>query len=119
MPTVIKSTFGWKKKASKTTEVPVSLVFFDIDHFKAVNDTYGHKVGDSVLKELAGLVNQNLTPNEQFGRWGGEEFILISSQSGENAQKLAEELRLKINEYRFKTAERQTVSFGVTEYMSG
>ncbi|GAM11972.1 GGDEF domain-containing protein [Mesobacillus selenatarsenatis] len=103
----------------ETTEVPVSLLFFDIDYFKAVNDTYGHKVGDSVLKELAGLVKQNLTPNEQFGRWGGEEFIIISSQSGENALKLAEKLRLKINQHPFKTAGRQTVSFGVTEFRVG
>lgn len=108
-----------EEKISITTEVPLSLIFFDIDHFKAVNDTFGHKVGDSVLRELTGLVNLNLTPDEQFGRWGGEEFIIISSQSGEKALKLAEELCLKINEYRFKTAERQTVSFGVTEYRTG
>ncbi|MBT2643552.1 diguanylate cyclase [Bacillus sp. ISL-41] len=107
------------EKVPGTKEAPVSILFFDIDHFKAVNDTYGHKVGDSVLKELAGLVKQNLTPNEQFGRWGGEEFIIISSQSGENALMLAEELRLKINDYPFKTAGRQTVSFGVTEFRAG
>jgi diguanylate cyclase (GGDEF)-like protein len=108
-----------EEKLSETLEVPVCILFFDIDHFKLVNDTYGHKVGDSVLKELAGVVNENLTQNEQFGRWGGEEFIIISSQSGKNALELADELRLKIKEYHFKTAGRLTVSFGVTEYIVG
>lgn len=108
-----------EEKVSETLEIPVSILFFDIDHFKLVNDTYGHKVGDSVLKELAGVVNKNLTVNEQFGRWGGEEFIIISSQSGKNALELADELRLKIKEYHFKTAGSLTVSFGVTEYRVG
>jgi diguanylate cyclase (GGDEF)-like protein len=108
-----------EEKVSGTTEVPNSLLFFDIDHFKTVNDTYGHKVGDSVLKEVTGVVKENLTPNEQLGRWGGEEFIIISPQSGKNALKLAEELRIKINGYHFKTVGRQTVSFGVTEFRSG
>lgn len=108
-----------EEKVSPASNIPLSLLFFDIDHFKMVNDTYGHKVGDSVLKELAVVVNENLTRNEQFGRWGGEEFIIISSQSGNYALKLADELRLKIKEFQFKTAGRLTVSFGVTEYIAG
>ncbi|WP_079508830.1 GGDEF domain-containing protein [Mesobacillus jeotgali] len=108
-----------EEKVSSETEVPVSLLFFDIDHFKCVNDKYGHKVGDSVLRELAVLIKENLSSYEQFGRWGGEEFIIISAQSRENVQKLAEELRLKIQEHSFETAGRQTVSFGVTEFIVG
>ena len=110
----------WLEEVVSTSrELPVSLLFFDMDHFKAVNDTHGHKVGDSVLKELTGVVKQNLTTTEQFGRWGGEEFVIISSRLGEDALKLAEELRLKINQFPFKTAGRQTASFGVTEYKAG
>lgn len=108
-----------EEKVSGTPGGPVSLLFFDIDHFKDVNDTYGHKVGDLVLKELAGLVKQSLTANEQFGRWGGEEFIILSTRSQENAQRLAEELRLIIQGHHFKTTGRQTVSFGVTEFIAG
>jgi diguanylate cyclase (GGDEF)-like protein len=105
-----------EEKVSESPGVPVSILFFDIDHFKMVNDTYGHKLGDYVLKEVARVVEENLTPNEQFGRWGGEEFIIITSQPGKNAWKLADELRLKIKDYQFKSVGTLTVSFGVTEY---
>ncbi|HYK72611.1 MAG TPA: GGDEF domain-containing protein, partial [Pseudoneobacillus sp.] len=67
-----------------------SIIFFDIDHFKKINDTYGHKRGDSVLKELASLIKQNLPSDSHLGRWGGEEFIVITNSSGQEAMGFAE-----------------------------
>jgi polar amino acid transport system substrate-binding protein len=71
-----------------------SIIFFDIDHFKNINDTYGHEKGDFVLKELAKIIKENLRKNDIFGRWGGEEFlILLPNTSYEETLKVAEKLR--------------------------
>jgi diguanylate cyclase (GGDEF)-like protein len=55
----------------------ISFLFFDIDHFKKINDTYGHDVGDKVLKEFASVVKNSLRVGDIFARWGGEEFVVI------------------------------------------
>lgn len=94
----------------------LSVVFFDIDHFKHINDTFGHKTGDEVLKELARFVKKELPKEALFGRWGGEEFIVLTQQSLEAAKRLAESLRKKIEDHEFYATGKQTVSFGVTEY---
>lgn len=70
------------------------LLFIDIDHFKHVNDTYGHNIGDCVLKVLANTLRSNLRPNDLVGRWGGEEFIaIIKSDDEKMLQVIAERLR--------------------------
>ena len=75
----------------------LSLILIDLDHFKNINDTYGHDVGDIVLKETAELIKNNSLENEFIGRWGGEEFLIIlPSTSTKEAQELAEVLRTKI-----------------------
>ncbi|MGD6844964.1 GGDEF domain-containing protein [Bacillus infantis] len=96
-----------------------SVIFFDIDHFKCVNDTYGHDAGDLVLKQLASLVEHQLTDAELFGRWGGEEFIILTPKTEESAAQMAEKLRKVIMESSFPPAGNQTASFGVTRYRSG
>lgn len=96
-----------------------SIIFFDIDHFKAVNDNYGHKVGDEVLVELAELVRSQLSEQELFGRWGGEEFIIISNITGKDAAKLAEHLRSVIETNHFNGVGSITGSFGVTHSQPG
>jgi hemerythrin len=99
---------------------PVSLIFFDIDHFKLVNDTYGHAVGDKVLCELVNVMNANIRSSDMLFRWGGEEFaILASSTSYQAAGKLAEILRSKIAEHCIEGVGQITVSLGVAEYLSG
>jgi diguanylate cyclase (GGDEF)-like protein len=82
----------------------VSLVIFDIDHFKKINDTHGHLTGDHVLKELAGRVRTRIRKEEIFARYGGEEFVvLLPEAANANAIEFAEQLR--------RLVERQTFEF--------
>ncbi|GAE44148.1 GGDEF domain-containing protein [Mesobacillus boroniphilus] len=96
-----------------------SIIFFDIDLFKKVNDDFGHKIGDCVLKELSAIVSGNLTDGDLFGRWGGEEFILITDNTGGQAYEKAEHFRKMVENHCFKGAGSLTASFGVTDYQSG
>lgn len=96
-----------------------SIIFFDIDHFKAINDNFGHKVGDDVLFQLAELIHSQLSDQELFGRWGGEEFVIISTALGKDAAKLAEHLRHVIETNHFNGAGKITGSFGVTQSQPG
>lgn len=99
---------------------PLSLIIFDIDHFKQVNDTYGHLAGDTVLKNLAGLVVSNLREIDVFARWGGEEFVIQTPETNpDGAIKLAEKLRSKIEKHDFSEPEKITTSFGVTTFKKG
>lgn len=92
-----------------------AVIFMDIDRFKRVNDTYGHDVGDLVLKATVNIVKDNLKPNHVFGRWGGEEFIyIIPDTDVETAAEFAEGLRRQIDENCFMTVRHMTMSFGVT-----
>ena len=98
----------------------LSLIFFDIDHFKKINDKYGHKTGDMVLKELSKLIQVTIRKSDVFGRWGGEEFLIILPETTKKeAVKLAEKLRHKIQEYNFPAIGKLTCSFGVTSYKDG
>lgn len=108
-----------KLEAAEENENPFSIIFFDIDHFKKVNDQYGHKIGDCVLKELSAIVSGNLSEGDLFGRWGGEEFILISNSTGEKAYEKAEHFRKVVENHCFKGAGSLTASFGVTDYQPG
>ncbi|PKI18123.1 sensor domain-containing diguanylate cyclase [Colwellia sp. 12G3] len=99
---------------------PLSLTMFDIDNFKHVNDTLGHKAGDIVLKTICKLVSKHLREIDLFARWGGEEFvILFPNLPLENALIVAEKLRILINECEIQLGLFVTCSFGVTEYCSG
>ena len=92
-----------------------SLVMFDIDNFKGVNDTYGHDVGDYVLCELSSLVLKQIRESDRFGRWGGEEFmLLLPSATKDEAIKVAQKLRKMIERYPFPNVEKVTISFGVS-----
>lgn len=95
----------------------LSIVMFDIDRFKDVNDNYGHQVGDYVLKEIARVTERNIRKIDIFARYGGEEFIiLMPSTDIEGARNLAEKLRMKIEAHKFGHLGRITCSFGVSEY---
>ena len=94
---------------------PFSLIMFDIDHFKSVNDTYGHDAGDTVLREIAALVRDNVRENDTLARWGGEEFMVLSLRTGpDRALRVAERLRQAVADHAFTGVPRQvTSSFGV------
>jgi diguanylate cyclase (GGDEF)-like protein len=94
-----------------------SLIFFDLDHFKNINDEYGHLVGDEVLKQVAEVVENANRRADIFARYGGEEFIILSPATDiSGAQQHAERLRRDIAKHRFGEIDRLTCSFGVAEY---
>ncbi len=87
---------------SKRENLPISVFMLDIDHFKGVNDTYGHLIGDQVLRETVKRIKHNVRPYDIVGRFGGEEFLLISPGLGrEEAWELAERVRVGIGEAPF------------------
>jgi len=94
-----------------------AILLIDIDHFKRVNDIYGHETGDTVLISIARLVKEDLYGHDEIGRWGGEEFLVICpTASEENARSIAERFRVKIENERFAPPHklRITASIGVT-----
>ena len=95
----------------------LSLIMFDIDHFKKVNDTYGHLAGDSVLKQLASVLKSRIRREDIMARYGGEEFAVILPEIGSvNAVTFAEKVRKLVEKTPFKFEDRQipvTVSIGV------
>jgi diguanylate cyclase (GGDEF)-like protein len=95
----------------------LSLLMFDIDHFKAINDTYGHQTGDFILQELATLSLASVRKSDLLARYGGEEFALILPDTDlARAQSLAERLRRKVQDYRFihhNAVISMTISLGV------
>ncbi len=92
------------------------LAILDIDHFKKVNDTYGHLAGDEVLKKLAYLVKTHIRKNDVFARYGGEEFVLLLDVDMEKSKYVIEHLRASIEKERFDDVGNITCSFGLTEY---
>jgi len=104
-------------EVSKRYKTYLSLVYFDIDHFKKVNDEYGHQAGDSVLVELSALVKTIVRKADVFARWGGEEFIILAPESDlKSAVSFAEKIRKAIEAFKFKYVEHVTCSFGVAEF---
>jgi len=96
-----------------------SLLIFDIDHFKAVNDAFGHEVGDRLLKDLAGAVMERLRKSDLLVRWGGEEFtILLPHTPLAGAERFAERLRRRIARTRFQDC-KVTISMGLCQYQPG
>jgi len=97
-----------------------SLVMFDLDHFKTVNDRFGHEVGDQVLRDIARLSGEELRASDTVGRWGGEEFmVLLPETEAEQARALAERLRIRVAEHPFEGPGRVTLSLSVAAYVPG
>lgn len=109
-----------KIKNNPETEEKLIIVMFDLDHFKTFNDNYGHTIGDRVLKYVSKSVSDYLLPNTLFGRYGGEEFLLIFT--GYHLEKIKEwtdNIRKKIAEGCIRTRESElkvTASFGIAEF---
>lgn len=101
----------------KRTKEAFSLILLDIDFFKDINDAYGHDVGDEVLKEFAKILRENVRSIDKVGRWGGEEFMIVCTETDcSRAKIIAEKLRIKIEEYTFEYIGKRTASFGVAEF---
>ncbi len=97
--------------------VPLSVIMFDIDHFKRVNDTYGHDKGDLVLVSITQCIKKVLPDFCVFARWGGEEFMILAPDfAGLQAYDLAEYLRVSVEKMRIDQVCPITCSFGVTEF---
>jgi diguanylate cyclase (GGDEF)-like protein len=100
-PALLAALFNEVERANRY-ERPLSVAFVDIDHFKAVNDTYGHGAGDEVLRGVAGKLKENLRATDLIGRYGGEEFMLILTETEvEDGALLTEKLRMLIERTKF------------------
>lgn len=97
-----------------------SVLLIDIDHFKRVNDNYGHLVGDELLFQFAQLLQEVSRDTDHVGRWGGEEFVvLIPNTNLSSAVLMAEKIRETIDSFNFTTVGRITVSIGLATYRNG
>lgn len=97
-----------------------SLINIDIDYFKKVNDTYGHDVGDLVIKRFSSVLKENIRTVDSAARWGGEEFLLLIVEANEDiAKKVSEKINIVLSQTEFKPVEKVTVSIGVTHVVDG
>jgi len=103
-------------KTNKRNQRPFSLLFIDIDFFKKINDTYGHDVGDLVLKHLAELLHISLRSSDIVARWGGEEFVvLLNDADAQKAKKIAQKLRFTVEQEVHDELPSFTISIGVAQ----
>ena len=94
----------------------LSLMILDVDHFKKINDLYGHSIGDQVLIDLSNTIRASLRASDSLTRWGGEEFVILCpNTTAEIVSKLAERLRKEIASVKFQEVGNITLSFGVAE----
>lgn len=112
------------KKEALEFDFTFGLLFFDIDKFKDVNDTYGHNIGDEVLKLVSSTIDNNIRNNDILGRWGGEEFIaIIRIENDKELKMIANKLRIKVKratlEVDSETNISVSISIGGTLYKSG
>jgi len=112
--------FDYERAISTRVGKENAIIMGDIDHFKEVNDKYGHHLGDMILKEIADIFYNNLRQQDSICRWGGEEFvILLPGVKSKDAQGVAEKLRLSIEKHPFRYNEQRiyvTISFGVSRF---
>lgn len=102
---------------SATTPPQITLMVIDIDLFKEINDTFGHGVGDTTLQKVVNTIHSNMRSEDILGRWGGEEFVLITQTNTlTNALHVANKMRQRIAEYDFKLPDKRklTISIGLT-----
>ncbi|MEA1956280.1 MAG: diguanylate cyclase [Campylobacterota bacterium] len=107
-------------KSSKRYGHPIGVIFFDIDNFKGINDKYGHLAADCILVQLAQLIQKNIRQSDFFGRWGGDEFIIINSHTNPDAViTLTNKILEKIKEFNWEKNINLTISAGLSFYEAG
>jgi diguanylate cyclase (GGDEF)-like protein len=108
---------------SERYRTPLTVAMADIDHFKQVNDTYGHEAGDKVLAEIAGVLADGLRMPDKVGRYGGEEFLIIFPHTTlAQARKIADRIRVSVGKHRIAVDDTRlqlTISLGVTQFQRG
>jgi polar amino acid transport system substrate-binding protein len=116
----LDETLATEKKKAQRYGTTFAIVILDIDHFKRVNDNYGHYAGDEVLVEFVEVLLDHSRDTDIIGRWGGEEFLIIVPQaSAESIVRFANLLKENIENHSFKTVDSITASIGVTSYIPG
>jgi diguanylate cyclase (GGDEF)-like protein len=109
-----------KVKSASRYHEHFGLILIDIDHFKLINDNYGHMVGDDVLKKFAAILMQSVREDDFVARWGGEEFVIIANYTTiASLELLTKKLQKNISESSFEPLVRLTASFGLTVYIEG
>ncbi|GAB4365013.1 MAG: hypothetical protein Kow009_01760 [Spirochaetales bacterium] len=112
----LEEVLGYEYEKFERYRTPLSVVIFDLDHFKSINDSFGHKAGDNVLQEISHLIKNNLRKTDTFGRWGGEEFLIILSNTPlPRAKEVAEKVRTRVEQTRFSVPRTITISLGLAE----
>lgn len=107
-------------QSADDSNLPDAVIMADIDHFKTINDTYGHDFGDVILKEFSTALKQALRGEDSIYRWGGEEFVIFLERTDfATASEVAERLRLRIEQTRFAMGLKVTASLGYTEAYFG
>lgn len=118
--TRIKEQLDIELSRAQRQDRPLAFVMVDIDHFKRVNDTYGHGTGDRVIKSLARLLKQRLRKSDYVGRYGGEEFaVILTDTDGENALRIVDQIRrdfLEVAHLSDKVSFAVTLSAGVAAF---
>ena len=110
--TILKNEFNRTKRYKH----PLSVVILDVDNFKNINDTLGHNIGDKVLRGISKLVSSNIRGTDHFGRWGGEEFLLVLPETTlDDGCILAEQIREKIYTHDFGDIQNVSCSFGISQ----
>lgn len=113
----LENSFHKEIKRAKRYNHSFAVIMLDIDHFKEVNDTYGHDVGDNVLITISKVLSEHIRETDILGRWGGEEFLILSPHTNNSeAYALAEKLRVTIETYPIDIIGHKSCSFGVSMF---
>ena len=113
----LDNSFNKEVQRAQRYKSEFSIVLLDIDYFKKVNDVYGHSVGDSVLIEVSNILTKSIRSTDFLGRWGGEEFMIISTESNlQQTLTLSQKIRHAIEDHNFKEISSLTCSFGISQY---
>ena len=104
----------------QTSANPLSVILVDVDHFKSVNDTYGHSEGDNVLRSIVSILKDNIRDSDSLGRWGGEEFLIVTPKTNvQSSYSIAQRLTKLVSNYDFANIGHVTVSMGVSTLNDG
>jgi diguanylate cyclase (GGDEF)-like protein len=118
--TFMEQLIGDAINRSKRSNIPLALLMIDVDFFKQINDTFGHNAGDKALINVTQVLNGNKRSTDYLGRWGGDEFILLLTDTNlSGAANLAEKLRGLVDNHLFPFCKHVTISLGASVYKDG